>query len=84
MEPVASQRTSPQFTVPRRQCTPPPMGRITIAATTSLETAASGGTPKTSTKMGVISAPPPMPVRPTTKPTNTPATMTSGSITDES
>src|SRR5687767_1613484 len=36
------------------------------AATRSLETAASGGTPKNVTSMGVINAPPPIPVRPTT------------------
>ncbi len=51
-----------------------------IEATMSLETAASGCTLNSSTKMGVISAPPPMPVRPTTKPTNKPASATVGSI----
>src|SRR4029077_4135095 len=45
-------------------------------ATRSLETAASGCTPKISTSTGVISAPPPMPVRPTAKPTMRPASAT--------
>src|SRR3954471_18099181 len=49
------------------------------AATRSLDTAASGSTLNSSTSIGVISAPPPMPVRPTTKPTTTPASATSGS-----
>lgn len=35
------------------------------AATRSLETAVSGGTPKSTVSIGVIRAPPPMPVRPT-------------------
>src|SRR5450631_2445017 len=43
-------------------------------ATRSLETAASGWTLKTTTRIGVIRAPPPMPVSPTTKPTSSPAT----------
>ena len=71
--PTHSQRTSGQFTVPRRACTKPPKGFITALAARSLETAATGGTPKTSTRMGVIRAPPPIPVRPTTMPTPSPA-----------
>ena len=72
-EPSASHFTRPVCTVPRRKWMPPPMGFITTAATRSLETAASGSMPKPSTRMGVISAPPPMPVRPTTTPTMKPA-----------
>ena len=49
------------------------MGFITTAATRSLETAASGCTPNRITRIGVMSAPPPMPVRPTTTPTIRPA-----------
>jgi len=45
---------------------------ITADTTRSLDTAASGETPKKRTNIGVISAPPPMPVRPSTKPTITP------------
>ena len=41
-EPSISQPTSETFTVPRRQCTPPPTGFMTMAATMSLETATSG------------------------------------------
>src|SRR5579862_8676675 len=49
-------------------------------ATRSLETAASGAMPKTSTRIGVISAPPPIPVRPTAKPTIRPANATKRSM----
>src|SRR5579862_7283230 len=45
-------------------------------ATRSLETAASGAIPKSRTRIGVISAPPPIPVRPTAKPTISPASAT--------
>ena len=45
-------------------------------ATRSLDTAASGAMPKSSTRIGVISAPPPIPVRPTAKPTINPASAT--------
>jgi hypothetical protein len=45
-----------------------PTGFMTALATRSLDTAASGWTPKNSTSTGVMSAPPPMPVRPTTMP----------------
>src|SRR4051812_18280488 len=48
-------------------------------ATTSLDTAASGATPKKNTRTGVISAPPPIPVMPTTTPTTSPATAIVGS-----
>ncbi len=41
------------------------------AAMRSEEMAAEGVTPKISTNIGVINAPPPMPVRPTRKPTTT-------------
>jgi hypothetical protein len=46
-----------------------PMGRITTAATRSLEIAVAGFTPKIRISIGVISAPPPAPVSPTRKPT---------------
>ncbi len=67
-DPTQSHLTSCQLTVPRRRCTTEPTGFITAAATRSLETAVSGGTPKNSTSIGVINAPPPIPVRPTTMP----------------
>src|SRR5207247_7905684 len=53
--------------------TPPPTGFMTIAATRSEETAAVGLTPKKISRMGVMSAPPPMPVSPTVNPTITEA-----------
>jgi hypothetical protein len=52
------------------------MGFMTKAARRSLDTAVKGVTPKTSTRIGVIKAPPPMPVSPTTKPTMEPAKTT--------
>ena len=73
MLPTHSQPTSRQLTVPRRACTQPPNGFITALAARSLETAATGGTPKKRTRMGVISAPPPIPVSPTMMPTPSPA-----------
>jgi hypothetical protein len=54
-------------------CTPPPTGFIAIAATRSDETAAVGVIPKKISRIGVMSAPPPMPVRPTVNPTSTEA-----------
>src|SRR5215217_2209465 len=69
MEPTQSHRTSSHRTVPRRTCTPPPTGFITMAATRSDETAVVGEMPKKITRIGVINAPPPMPVNPTVKPT---------------
>ena len=54
--------------MPRRRWTTEPTGFITALATRSDETAVSGGMLKKSTSTGVISAPPPIPVRPTTMP----------------
>src|SRR6266511_4309109 len=78
--PTHSQPTSDQATVPRRACTRPPKGFITALAARSLETAAIGGTPNRRTRIGVIRAPPPMPVSPTTTPTPRPARTITGSI----
>src|SRR5215217_7045657 len=78
-DPTMSQRTRAKLTVPRRRWTPPPTGFMITAATRSLDTAASGWTLNTSTSNGVMSAPPPIPVRPTVKPTNNPAAATYGS-----
>ena len=51
-------------------------GRITTAATRSLEIACEGVTPNSRISIGVISAPPPAPVMPTRKPTTAlPSTM---------
>ena len=49
-------------------CTAAPIGRITTAATRSLEIAVDGLTPKSRISIGVISAPPPAPVMPTSRP----------------
>ena len=66
--------------MPRRRWTKEPTGFITALATRSEDTAASGGTLKKSTSTGVISAPPPMPVRPTTMPMPNDAMVRSGSM----
>ncbi len=71
-EPMHSHSTSWRFTVRRRRCTIAPAGFMKRLATTSEETAVSGSTRKTKISMGVMRAPPPMPVRPTTKPTTSP------------
>ena len=59
-----SSRTSLRLTVPLRRCTAAPNGRITTAATRSLEIAADGLTPNSRISIGVISAPPPAPGHP--------------------
>jgi len=72
-DPIISHRTRRQFTVRRRTWTLPPNGFRTSEVTTSADTAVPGLMPKNNTNTGVISAPPPIPVRPITKPTITPA-----------
>ena len=79
-EPTRSHLAMPFSTVPRRQWTRPPTGFMNREATRSLPIAASGWTLKMMTRIGVISAPPPIPVRPTTKPTMSPASAIIGSM----
>ena len=75
-EPSVIHPTREKFTVFLAMWTAAPMGRMTTAATRSLEMAVDGLTPKRRMSMGVISAPPPAPVRPTRKPmTALPRTM---------
>ena len=83
IEPTHSHRTSSHRTVRRRTCTPPPTGFITIAATRSEETAAVGLIPKKISRIGVIKAPPPMPVNPTVNPTMTEASAMAQSMCKE-
>src|SRR5512137_1536821 len=59
--------------VPCRPCIAAPNALVTEANSRSVPTASPGATPKSITRIGVISAPPPMPVSPTTKPTPAPA-----------
>ena len=80
IDPTHSHFTSGHRTVLRRICTPPPTGFMTMAAIRSEETAAVGLMPKKITRIGVMRAPPPMPVIPTTKPTIAPASTMAGSI----
>ncbi len=77
MEPAHNQPTSGQCTAPRRRWTTAPMGLTTAAVTRSVDTATIGSMPSNSTSIGVMSAPPPMPVRPTVKPTMSPERLTS-------
>src|SRR5271169_915947 len=75
-DPSTIQPTRLRLTVPFLQCTAAPNGRITTAATRSLEIAADGVTPNSRISIGVISAPPPAPVIPTRNPiTALPRTM---------
>src|SRR3954447_6286458 len=61
-------RASRRFGLPCRQCTVAPTDLLTDAATRSLATATVGLMPR-KISAGVIRAPPPIPVRPTTMPT---------------
>ena len=79
-EPTHSHRTSDRFTVPRRRWTKAPTGFMNSETMMSLEIAVSGSTPKKNTSIGVMSAPPPIPVRPTMVPTRSPP-MTRGKST---
>ena len=56
-EPSTIQPTRRRFTVPLCRCTAAPTGRISTAATRSLEIAADGLTPNSRISIGVISAP---------------------------
>lgn len=80
IEPMQSHRTRGHRTVRRRICTPPPTGFMIMAATRSDETAAVGLIPKKITRIGVMSALPPIPVIPTMKPTMAPASTMAQSI----
>ena len=66
--------------MPRRRCTSDPTGFIMALATRSDDTAVSGATSKNRTSAGVISAPPPMPVSPTTMPIPNEAMASTGSM----
>ena len=68
-EPIISSPASRMLGEPWRQCTAAPTDLLTLAATRSLATAAAAGSRPRKISAGVISAPPPMPVRPTTMPT---------------
>ena len=68
-EPSVISPTSRRLTVPLRRWTLAPTGRITTAATRSLEIAAVGFTENSRISIGVIRAPPPAPVSPTSRPT---------------
>ena len=70
---MQSHLTSSQRTVLRRIWTPPPTGFMKTAAIRSDVTADEGVIPKKMTRMGVINAPPPIPVNPTVNPTIAPA-----------
>ena len=66
-EPMISQRAILRLGFPCLQCTPAPTTLLTALTTRSLATAAVGGMP-TRMSAGVMSAPPPIPVRPITTP----------------
>ena len=71
-EPAESHVTRPQCTVRARMWTKAPTGFMIAEATTSLDTAAAGDTPNSRTSIGVTSAAPPIPVRPTMRPATSP------------
>ncbi len=67
-------------TVPWRKCRQPPTVFVTAPYARSVPTAVTGFTPTTMIRRGVISEPPPMPVRPTSAPTPRPKMTIIGSI----
>ena len=72
--PDASRRVIPQSMVPLRPWTSVPPLFVMAAKRRSVPTAVVGTIPKTSTSRGVISEPPPTPVKPTRPPTMKPET----------
>ena len=78
-DPTHSHATSPTWVVPRRRWTSAAPGFMNRLTTMSLEIAVSGSMPAKNTSIGVISAPPPIPVRPTMIPTSRPPTISGGS-----
>src|SRR3546814_9036258 len=73
MLPENRRRSTCQSTVPRLPCTQPPKILVIAANQRSVPTAVCGEMPNSITMIGVISAPPPTPVRPTSVPTPKPA-----------
>ena len=78
--PDASRRTIRQSTVWFRPCTNVPTVFVAEAYSRSVPTAVAGWTPNSSTRIGVISEPPPTPVWPTSRPTKNPESMNRGSM----
>jgi len=78
--PNASQVAVPRSTVRLRRCRQPPTVLVRAPYAMSVPIATTGCVPMTSSSSGVISDPPPIPVRPTSTPTPRPNTITSGSI----
>ena len=72
-EPMTNHFTNSRLTVLRRRWTAAPTGFMNSETTRSLLTAVTGSMPKKRMRIGVIRAPPPIPVSPTTKPTRMPA-----------
>ena len=70
--PMAKRRTMRQSTVLCLPCTSVPTDLVTQAYSRSVPTAAVGWMPNSSTRIGVMSEPPPTPVCPTSKPTRKP------------
>ena len=71
--PAASRLSTSQSIDPRAPCTQPPKPLVIAAKSRSVPIAVCGATPKRKTSSGVISAPPPTPVNPTSTPTRKPA-----------
>ena len=68
-DPRTNQPTRLRLTVPLRRWTAAPTGRMTTAATRSLEMAVDGLMLNNRMSIGVMRAPPPAPVMPTSRPT---------------
>ena len=72
-----------QSMIRSRTCRPETTTFVIAANHTSVPTAVSGCTPNANNRMGVIRAPPPTPVRPTTKPVAAPAVTLTMSISGQ-
>ena len=80
MLPIHSRRTTCQSTLPPRWWMATAANLVSGANHRSVATAVAGAMPKNRMRMGVISAPPPTPVSPTTHPVTAPAMTNDPSI----
>src|SRR5215217_5012141 len=79
MLPNPRKTANSRLTVRCRKCWNEPVSLVRVAKVRSVPTAVGAGTPTTPTRKGVISEPPPTPVRPTRKPTSRPNSAGAGS-----
>ena len=81
MLPIPKNTATSRLTERCLKCWKDPVSLVRVAKVRSVPTAVGAGTPTTVTRKGVMSEPPPTPVRPTRKPTSSPKSAGAGSIT---